>query len=540
MTSQKGKGFFSSAATLGEKGKGFFSSVTTLGEKCIQIYDKHSTNIADMYGKLETAIKAYKDNTGDQNESISNKAKQMYSIIKNVGEKGDTKCMDHVNEFGGKVFKRVTTQTYAGFINDFYLAADEAIATLERLSARANAAKSSKEQYQEITALINNAMRLKDDIFRTIGLDPGLTARRFASERLGMDISTMLRLKKKYGDTSNINEVLSELFSGTTFSQSQYRLFIDILSRLYVAISRKKFVMSHKFEHYYNRDYPPPQSNPGSQTGGDLQTAIEQSMQCADQKSILERIATKFDMISRFYENIKGFVEFIDKYTPSTGMLEIMSTFTKRNEMYIINKNFDSSLKAYIQIALEGTDPGVHVFNSHTKSYDKPIKIDQFITESNQAMNALVFFLLDKKETDKITNNAKTTHTNNAKTTQNIQELRKQILEEEQQKRLLNKQNRLMILGFIADMIEFFQFKITCTARRGGGVEMASADNVKYTVPKSQVKYFESLGFKVGGGDNPLYNHPPDKKTKDDDVCTVLCCIKCATCWCLIDCLINS
>jgi hypothetical protein len=468
-----------------------------IGDTCGEIYTNKLKDIDTAYSGLDNAFNNYKNKfTTDPPEA--KKALQLYYIIRRVGTDGkyapSKDCKAAANELGGKVFENFSTLSYSGLISDFIEEAKRATSTIQKVTLLST---DTNTENAKVIEFLNKIGELQTDLLRTVGIDGSI--KQFLTEQLGMDTKTLYGLyteftniiessKKNNNNMTNVISRIFELFQRYGFTQTQYRCFINILSRLYIAVSRKKFVLSHKFGYYYSNDssVTPPHGGKKKKSGGDLPTALEgEKFNCGDQETIIKKIADKTQSIDKHLANMNSIMKLVEQYKPSLNLLswDFVSNLISRKPnatkyqkigIFYIVKQIELNLAPNPQIILNGDGSGVYIYDN--RSYTNKAKIFDFVNDCQLAINNFIAVFLDDKDKGLSEN---------------------------------NKKVRMDILGLIADLIEFFQFKISCTSKRGGGskntVEMISNDGTKYSVSKSQVKYFEGLGFKLHGGNREEY-----------------------------------
>ena len=176
----------------------------------------------------------------------------------------------------------------------------------------------------KVIEFLNKIEELQTDLLRTLGIN---SVGDFLAEQLKINIRDTNAVYKLYSDFSSIikssttgsNDFIPkifEVFQKNGFTQTQYRSLINVLSRLYIAVSRKKFVLSHQFDYYYNKSLDQPGGKKKKTGGGGLPSAFdiiddEEKIEfnCGNQETIIQKIVDKTQSINTHFAKMTSIMK---------------------------------------------------------------------------------------------------------------------------------------------------------------------------------------------------------------------------------------
>lgn len=568
-------------------GAGLLDSMKSVGKKCGEIYsNRYNSEIQPAYNALSTAKQDYIQFQIDQgiynptDGGVSERAFQLYSLIQLVNDKNKDSRDCLSKDIDVKAFANRGTLTYNGLIDDFLKEARGVTVLLDGRRSNVPISKSDNGErgenvqvYSDLMSVLSRLDTLVRDIKRTIGLDENSSILKNISQVLELDIRDILAVYDRVADTSDetIQQKFERLFAGTTFSQKHYSAFISLLARLYLSISRKKFVLSYDYSYYYVpfdqglqnflrlSESPTPNARGNDTRGGSKKSRYKSEMKsqsagalesvfhanteftCGTTTQIIGMINTKIQHLVNILKISTNVIQSVNltvkgnslkdkllyKLKPSMPFANrnVSGTVQKVGELYVTSQlNMNLAPESQIVIG-SSTSDGVYIFDYKTKMYQKKknatdtdMTVSEFVVALQKAINMFIELMIDEKDILTVLRNYQVS---------NVADVLNQSIKDKYGI-MSSKTFRLTTLGIIADLIEFFQFKIMCTSRRGGGssnmVQMTSKDGVVYNVPKSQAKYFSSVGFVLSGGDDNLLpaTYTPNTETNQGNTSTSL------------------
>lgn len=414
---------------------GMFSGITSLAEKCGDTYSKHATAIEKLKAALETQSQKYKSNVG-VTHPIVQKPLDLYEIIKAVGTEyaNDRNCKGRANDLGAKRLKSglVTSgfPSYNAMIDAFYKEAQNALFVLNR--DMANIGKNGDDLNKEVRMLLTKLNELQNDLMNTTGLTKdkfGFTD--FA--RYGVIFLGSMMKAKKQTTGDPMQTMLEDMTSGNKFKSSDYDLMINVLSKLYLSISRKRFVLSHPYSYYYqqkqtNASLSNTQKHSNTKVGGriksialkggDLDSIFQEDdlKFCGKQNSISEKISTKINDILMILKKSSSMMDFITKFNGGKAK-EIkenkkLEGFEKIGMFYLLNdESYNNILKlkmfAPSPVIVLATNRNVYIYDHESTSYrlygNNGNNAEQFVKELKETMNSVLDNLVDQKDKNELT-----------------------------------------------------------------------------------------------------------------------------------------